>query len=119
MAERRKYPLTPDGRYLVVAGRLWRASNPALAPEIREELVGQLMHARRRVSMALKAGDKIAERAARRDVDQAKRGLGERGPVWWSDGAPDDNRRLVQRTAYASWYAELLGVVSNRPEDEL
>jgi hypothetical protein len=27
---------TPDGRYLVVRGRLWRTSNPALPPERRQ-----------------------------------------------------------------------------------
>ena len=28
MSER--YPVTPDGRYFVVRGRLWRCANPAL-----------------------------------------------------------------------------------------
>ena len=28
------YPTTPDGRYFVVRGRLWRASNPALEPDV-------------------------------------------------------------------------------------
>ena len=37
-----------------------------------------------------------------------RRALGERGPVWWSDGAPDFNRRMVKNTPYAGWYAELL-----------
>jgi hypothetical protein len=32
--------------------------------------------------------------------------LGERGPVWWADGTPDLNRKLVKNTAYAAWYAE-------------
>jgi hypothetical protein len=36
-------PLTPDGRYLVVRGRLWRTSNPALSPERRQALVDALM----------------------------------------------------------------------------
>jgi hypothetical protein len=27
--------------------------------------------------------------------------------VWWSDGTPDYNRRLVKNTPYADWYAEL------------
>nr|WP_244496706.1 hypothetical protein [Aureimonas ureilytica] len=44
---------------------------------------------------------------ARQAVDRAKRALGERGPVWWSDGAPDLNRRLVRNTPYADWYAGL------------
>ncbi|HEX9171748.1 MAG TPA: hypothetical protein VF861_03720 [Telluria sp.] len=102
-----QHPSTPDGRYFVVAGRLWRMSNPALAPEQRQELVGLLMDARRKVGTALKAGDAEAERSARAAVDAAKRGLGERGPVWWADDAPDFNRRMVANTPYADWYATI------------
>lgn len=40
-------------------------------------------------------------------VDEAKRLLGERGPVWWTDGAPDYNRRMAKNTPYADWYASL------------
>lgn len=101
------YPSTPDGRYFVVKGRLWRTSNPGLAPDVRQNLVDQLMTARRQVGLALKAGDKDAERQARAAVDAAKRALGERGPVWWGDGAPDFNRRMVKNTPYADWYAAL------------
>ena len=35
----------------------------------------------------------------------AKLALGERGPVWWTDGTPDWNRRLVRNTPYADWWA--------------
>ncbi len=45
--------------------------------------------------------------AARPRIDAAKRALGERGPVWWTDGAPDENRRLARNTSYADWYASL------------
>ncbi|NHZ33424.1 hypothetical protein [Massilia rubra] len=102
-----KYPTTPDGRYFVVSGRLWRTSNPALAPDERQALVDQLMTARRQVGAAKKSGDADAERGARAAVDTAKRALGERGPVWWTDGAPDFNRRMVANTPYAQWYADL------------
>ena len=44
-----RYPQTPDGRYFVVRGRLWRTSNPALDPAERERLVHDLMAARRAV----------------------------------------------------------------------
>lgn len=101
------YPRTPDGRYFVVKGRLWRTSNPDLAPEERERLVKRLMDARREVGIAKRAGDVIAERAARANVDEAKRALGERGPVWWDDGAPDFNRRMAVNTPYAAWYAAI------------
>jgi hypothetical protein len=33
--------------------------------------------------------------------------LGERGPVWWTDGAPDFNRRMARNTPYADWFAAL------------
>lgn len=103
------HPHTPDGRYFVVAGRLWRTSNPDLAAEQRQRLVDQLMLARRQVGAALRAKDAEAERNARAAVDQAKHALGERGPVWWTDGAPDFNRRRVINTPYAAWHAALAG----------
>ncbi|MDG2520648.1 hypothetical protein P7B02_03760 [Caulobacter segnis] len=92
---------TCDGRYIIVRGRLWRASNPALPASIRDELVGRLMAARRQVAAARRSGDLAALRQARLAVDSAKHGLGERGPVWWSDGAPDLSRRLLRNTPYA------------------
>lgn len=107
MSSAQHHPSTPDGRYFVVKGRLWRLSNPHLDPGVRQQWVDQLMRARRQVGLALKAGDKDAERRARAAVDEAKRALGERGPVWWDDGAPDYNRRLVANTPYAAWYAAL------------
>jgi hypothetical protein len=101
----RQYPVTPDGRYFVVRDRLWRTSNPTLAPEERQALVDRLMKARRQVGLAKKAGDPDAERSARAAVDEAKHALGERGAVWWTDGAPDFSRRMVANTPYAEWYA--------------
>lgn len=86
---------------------MWRSSDPALAPDARAALVTQLMKARREVGAALKARDGVAEGQARAAVDEAKRGLGERGPVWWTDGAPDYNRRMVVNTPYAAWHAAL------------
>ena len=100
-------PTTPDGRYLVVRGRLWRCSDPALAPERRAELVAELMDARRDKGAALRAGDEAARERARERVDAAKHALGERGPVWWDDGAPDLTRHLARNSPYADWYAAL------------
>jgi hypothetical protein len=100
-------PVTPDGRYFVVRGRLWRTSDPSLSEERRAQLVSDLMAARRDVGTARRSGDDEAERAARDRVDAAKHGLGERGPVWWDDGAPDYNRHMARNTPYASWFAEL------------
>ena len=102
-----RYPTTPDGRYFVVRGRLWRTSNPALPEDLRVRLVAALMDARRAVSTALRSADAVAERAARSAVDASKQALGERGPVWWDDGAPDYNRHMARTTPYADWYAPL------------
>ena len=96
---------TPDGRYFIVNGRLWRTSNPAIEPSERDRLVRELMAARRAVRTA--ATDAEAMRAARSRVDAAKRALGERGPVWWTDSSPDYNRRLVKNTPYSAWFATL------------
>jgi hypothetical protein len=51
------YPITPDGRYFVVRGRLWRMANPELPEEKRARLVAELMKARRKVGQALRAKD--------------------------------------------------------------
>lgn len=99
--------LTPDGRYIVVRGRLWRAANPHLSPEKREALVHALMTARREVKAAKSSQDDEALKAARAAVDAAKVSLGERGPVWWDDNSKDFHRYLVKNTPYADWYAQL------------
>lgn len=97
---------TPDQRYLIVRDRLWRASNPALPDAERQRLVDTLMDARRAVKSARQAADDAELAHARRAVDTAKRALGERGPVWWTDGAKDYNRHLVHNSPYADWYAQ-------------
>lgn len=99
--------MTPDLRYIVVRGRLWRRANPALAEDERQRLVSQLMAARRAVATAKRAGDADAEAQAHAAVDAAKVALGERGPVWWDDGAPDLNRHMARNTPYAPWFAGL------------
>ena len=96
-------PSTPDGRYIIVRGRLWRTSDPNVAESQRQALVDELMDARRAVKAAQDGSEEMA--AARQRVDNAKRSLGERGPPWWTDGAPDFNRHLVKNTPYAEWAA--------------
>ncbi len=98
-------PCTPDYRYIVVNGVLWRAARPDLPDKRRAELVKQLMDARRGVAAGQRAGDEAAVRQARDAVQAAKVALGERGPVWWDDGAPDWNRHKVENTPYADWWA--------------
>lgn len=68
------------------------------------------MHARRAVRDALKEDGEAGMKAARARVDAAKRDLGERGPVWWIDGAPDENRKLARNSTYAVWFASVSDV---------
>ena len=76
-AERPGAERTPDGRYLVIDGRRWRASDPGIPDGLRAELVAELMAARRAVRAE---GD-----AARHRVQDAKVALGERGEPWWEE----------------------------------
>ncbi|WP_066721739.1 hypothetical protein [Sphingomonas pituitosa] len=101
------HPVTPDGRYFVVRGRLWRMADPTLSEERRTALVAELMQARRGVAAARRTEDAAAEATAHAAVDRAKHALGERGPAWWQDGAPDYNRHLARNTPYAAWFAGL------------
>ena len=74
---------TPDGRYVIIDGRRWRATDPSVPEERRQELVNELMAARRAVGAAKRADDPAAEKAARARVHAAKVALGERGEPWW------------------------------------
>jgi len=97
-----KYPITPDGRYFVVRERLWRMSNPALPEALRQSLVNDLMDARRDVKRHALNAELLKD--ARSSVQSAKTALGERGPVWWTDGASDDNRKLAKNSSYVDWW---------------
>lgn len=99
--------VTPDGRYIVVKGRLWRRANPNRPAATRQRWVDALMDARRDVARGKRSGDAEAIAEARRRVQAAKVALGERGPVWWTDGAPDENRHMAKNTRYADWFAAL------------
>lgn len=82
---------TPDGRYVVIKGRRWRATDPEIPEDVAARLRTQLMAARRDVGAALRAEDPTAERAARDRVQRAKVALGERGTPWW-DQTSDERR---------------------------
>jgi hypothetical protein len=82
---------TPDGRYVVIDGRRWRATDPDIPEDVAAQLRTVLMSARRDVGTALRAGDAVAEKAARARVHAAKTALGERGTPWWEQSA--DERR--------------------------
>lgn len=63
----------------MVDGRRWRATDPSIPENFRQELVDELMSARRAV--------KAQESDARRRVQDAKTALGERGKPWWESRA--------------------------------
>lgn len=101
---RKAYPQTPDGRYFVARGVLWRRTDPNLEEPERRAHVKALMRARLGVR---NAGTDEEERAARAAVHAAKVELGEQGPVWWDDGAPDYTRRAPRNTPYADWWKKV------------
>lgn len=101
-----RHPVTPDGRYFIVRGKLWRRSNPALPEHERARLVSELMAARSAVGHAKRNGDAGAERAARAAVNEVKIALGERGPTWWT-GDADHNQALARNTPYRAWFEAL------------
>ncbi len=76
-----------DGRYIVVDGRRWRATDPAIPEGLRAELVRALMDARREVGAAGREGRDAAPARAR--VQDAKVALGERGEPWWEPASDD------------------------------
>ena len=98
-----KYPTTPDGRYFVHKGRLWRCTNPSLDESEKSQLVKELMSARRAVKTAKASGDRDQLSEARARVNAAKISLGERGPTWWNDDV-DHNRKLIKNSPYAQWW---------------
>jgi uncharacterized protein len=82
---------TEDGRFVVVEGRRWRATDPAIPEDVAAVLRRELMSARRAVGAALRAGDVAAEKNARARVHRTKTALGERGTPWWEQ-TPEQRR---------------------------
>ncbi|GAA1726861.1 hypothetical protein [Aeromicrobium alkaliterrae] len=85
--------MTDDERWLVIDGRRWRRTDPALPEDVVEALKSHLGQARSAVRQAKRSGDDAAMRRARDRVQVAKTGLGERGPEWWDVAEAD---RLLQ-----------------------
>ncbi|MGY4911362.1 DUF3253 domain-containing protein [Micromonospora aurantiaca (nom. illeg.)] len=79
--------MTADGRYVIVSGRRWRATDPAIPETLRQELVKELMEARRLV--------RSDPDAARPRVQDAKVALGERGDPWWEPTPVGQRVRLA------------------------
>lgn len=84
---------TPDGRYVVVNGRRWRATDPQIPEDVAARLRSHLMSARRAVAAARRSEDPEAERAARARVQLSKVALGERGTPWWEQSDPERRAR--------------------------
>lgn len=97
MAPREDVERTEDGRFLIIDGRRWRATDPLIPDERRHELQSVLMAWRREVRRT-KGTD--AERRSRDGVQAAKVALGERGTPWWEQ--TEDERRT-------RWEAEVRG----------
>ena len=81
---------TDDGRYIVVNGRRWRATDPAIPDDRAADLRSILMAWRREVKRARGTDD---EPRARAGVHAAKVALGERGEPWWEQ---DDAQRRAR-----------------------
>ncbi len=90
---RKDRPHTPDGRYLVSKGILKRCTNPKLDDNTRRKAIKKMMQARM-------SKDKPT-------VLEAKITLGESGPVWWDDGAPDYSGKIPTETPYLQWWNSL------------
>lgn len=71
---------TPDGRYIVVDGRRWRATDPILDEDVQARLRQHLGKARSAIG---RTRGEEARRPWRDRVQLAKTGLGERGAPWW------------------------------------
>ncbi len=100
----RDHPATPDGRYFVSKGKLWRKTDPRLGDSERRAAIKAMMRARRDIALAATDAE---TQDARARIDTAKTLLGERGPVWWDDGAPDESGLAPDKSSYAGWWAKL------------
>ncbi|MFP5322204.1 MAG: DUF3253 domain-containing protein [Acidimicrobiia bacterium] len=92
---------TEDGRWIAVGGRRWRATDPSIPEPLRQELVDELMDARRAVGAAKRADDDAAEARARARVHHAKVALGERGQPWWEEPEPEARRARLRAAVLA------------------
>jgi uncharacterized protein len=94
MAEKQPPPTTDDGHFVVINGRRWRATDPAIPEEVGAVLRKALMAARRDVGTLLRAGED--PKPARARVQAAKVALGERGTPWWEQTMDERRRRWEQ-----------------------
>jgi hypothetical protein len=88
---------TEDGHFVVIDGRRWRATDPAIPEDVAAQLRKVLMAARRDVGAALRGGEDPASARAR--VQAAKVALGERGTPWWEQTIEERRQRWEQGLA--------------------
>jgi len=97
-------------RYMEIDGKRWRRSDPAIPESLADELVKELMSARRAVKAAGKDSNGEALCRARARVHDAKLALGERGTPWWE--TPD---KAAQKERLA---AAMRALLRQRDEDK-
>ncbi len=100
-----------DERFFVHSGRRWRRADPSLPGDIRARLMSHLGRGRSGVRNSARGDDGAALPRARRTVQLAKEGLGERGTAWWDQ---TEDERTARWTAAL---AELDALHPRRPDD--
>ena len=88
----------PETAFVVVDGRRWRTSDPRIPKNLRQELVNELMAARRTVRDGT---TQLDIRKGRGRVNDAKVALGERGYAWWLPPEPAATARRIHASIRA------------------
>lgn len=108
MTERRD--TSDDERFFVHGRRRWRRADPSLPEDIKARLMSHLGRGRSGVRNSARGDDGAALPRARRTVQLAKEGLGERGTAWWDQ---TEDERTARWTAAL---AELDALHPRRPD---
>jgi hypothetical protein len=82
-----------DERFFLHSGRRWRKTDPSLPEDVRKRLMSHLGRGRSGVRNSARGDDGAALPRARRTVQLAKEGLGERGTPWWEQSAAERTAR--------------------------
>lgn len=82
-----------DDRFFLHEGRKWRRADPTLPEDVAKQLLSQLGRARSAVNKHRKAKQEPKVKEARRRVQIAKEGLGERGTPWWEQSPAERQAR--------------------------
>lgn len=82
-----------DDRFFLHEGRKWRRADPTLPDDVEKQLLSQLGRGRSAVNKYRKAKQEPRVKDARRRVQLAKEGLGERGTPWWEQSPAERQKR--------------------------